>query len=218
MVEQKPTDDSKLTGLILAGGLSTRFGSDKASAPLEGRPLLQWVVSALGQVCSEIVIVRAAGQVLPALENAQSVRVVDDVFEARGPLAGMVAGFEAVGAGLCAVASCDAPLLEPALLTGMAKGVGEHDAVCGRVGGRLQPLVGVYRVEQCLLVFRRRVEEGRLAVRDALEDLDVRVLDEDELRRWDPDLRSYRGANTPAELADLAVMARESRDRRFGAG
>ena len=49
MVETKPTDASNLTGVILAGGLSKRFGSDKAAALLEGRPLLQWVASAVGE-------------------------------------------------------------------------------------------------------------------------------------------------------------------------
>ena len=55
-----------IAGLILAGGKSTRFGTDKAAAPLAGRPMLQWVVDALAGVCEEIVIVAALGQELPA--------------------------------------------------------------------------------------------------------------------------------------------------------
>ena len=55
--EREPID-----GLILAGGKSSRFGSDKASARLRGRPLLQWVLSAIEPVCRRIVIVKAQGQ------------------------------------------------------------------------------------------------------------------------------------------------------------
>ena len=84
-----------VTGIIVAGGLSRRFGSDKASASLRGRPLLQWVRDALAPVVDEIVAVTAAGQALPPMHPAIPVTVVEDREPERGPLAGLAAGFAA---------------------------------------------------------------------------------------------------------------------------
>ncbi|HXU23683.1 MAG TPA: NTP transferase domain-containing protein, partial [Tepidiformaceae bacterium] len=70
--------EAAITGVILAGGKSTRFGSDKAAALLLGRPMLQWSVSALGAVCDELVVVVAKDQVLPAFDAPVPVKVSVD--------------------------------------------------------------------------------------------------------------------------------------------
>jgi len=198
----------KPAGVILAGGRSTRFGSDKASARLNGRPLLQWVADALSPVCAHIVVVRARGQVLPEVLSPVPLRLIDDVYDDLGPIAGLVAAFRALEGGLAVAVSCDTPLLQPALLRAMVEAAGDHDAVCGRAGS-LQPLPGVFRVEACLPVFERRVADRRLALRGVFDDLRVRVLEEPDLRRRDPALDSFRGANTPLELSAIEATVRD---------
>jgi molybdopterin-guanine dinucleotide biosynthesis protein A len=205
-MRNEPAERQAPVGIILAGGRSTRFGADKASALLAGRPLLQWVADALSQVCREIVAVRAQGQRLPDIDCAAAIRVVEDVFDDLGPAAGMVAGLRAIERGVAVAASCDVPLLEPRLLRSLVGSLGTHGAVCGRVEGRLQPLPAVYRVEDCLPVFERRVSAQRLALAGVLDDLQLCVIEEPELREVDPSLLSFRGANTPAELALLEPL------------
>ncbi len=197
-----------LTGLILAGGKSTRFGSDKASAVLGGRTMLEWVASALAQACDEIVIVRAAGQVLPAIEVAVPFRTVDDAWEAKGPLAGLASGLPAVTTEYCFATSCDAPLLQPGLvryLSGRAHG---HDIVCVDVDGYRNPLVAVYRPATCTAPFRKAVEHDILKITAAFEGLDALVVTEDEIRTVDPELLSFRNANRPEALAEIEDYAR----------
>jgi len=198
--------EERVTGLILAGGKSTRFGSDKASAPLLGKPMLQWVISALAGACDELVVVTAREQLLPNVEASVPIRVVVDLYDGLGPLAGLVAGFAAVATPLCFAVPCDAPLIWPALVTMLAGLSAEWDVVCPYVGGFMQPLAALYRVETCLPVFRDFVERDLLKVTAAFGPLRTRVVREDELRAVDPALESFLNANRPEGLEQVAAI------------
>lgn len=192
------------TGVILAGGKSRRFGSDKASALLHGRPLLQWVATALAEVCDRVLVVAAVGQQLPMVQTPAVVEVLRDEYEALGPLAGLVAAFTAAP-GLCAVASCDAPLLEPGVFKLLAERMGGAEVACPTVAGRAQPLVALYRGAACLAPFRARLESGDRALRLAVEERQVVYVPEAEIKMADPELRSFRNTNTPEDLRALAA-------------
>ncbi|MGE5596345.1 MAG: molybdenum cofactor guanylyltransferase [Hyphomicrobiales bacterium] len=193
------------TGVILAGGKSTRFGADKAAALLLGRPLLQWVADALAVHCRELVVVRAAHQLLPPLDSHVPVRVLDDRYEALGPLAGLVTAFTQL-VGPCVVAPCDAPLLRPALLAGLAERLAGHDAVVPVVGGYREPLVAAYDPATCLPVFEAALATGRRGVQAALRGLRVREFSEAEVATLDPGLDSFRNVNDSAALAAIEAV------------
>ncbi|MEP7216014.1 MAG: molybdenum cofactor guanylyltransferase [Anaerolineaceae bacterium] len=192
-----------LTGLILAGGKSSRFGTDKASALLRGRPLLQWVVSGLQPVVQALVIVKAPSQQLPPIDVTVAVTVVDDEYDALGPLAGLVTGFGAVTTELCFATACDAPLLSAALVEFLAGLAHEADVVVPNVEGFMQPLAAVYRPSTCRSPFVRLVALGALRIVPAYAGLRTIVVSEDEVRRIDPELRSFRNANRPERLAEI---------------
>ncbi|MBI2765650.1 MAG: molybdenum cofactor guanylyltransferase [Chloroflexi bacterium] len=191
-------------GVILAGGRSSRFGSDKASALLCGRPLLQWVAGAVAEVCGELVVVRARGQLLPATGVEASLTVVDDRYEARGPLAGIVTGFHETAQRLCFVTSCDAPLLRPEVIRLLAAEIGDFDAAVPYAGGFRQPLVALYRRDRCLPAFEAHLAGGDGRILGALEQLRVRDVREADVLDVDPGLDSFRNANDPAALAEIA--------------
>lgn len=195
-----------VTGIIVAGGQSRRFGSDKASASLRGRPLLQWVRDALAPVVDEILIVTAAGQTLPPMHPAVPATVVEDREPERGPLAGLATGFAVAASPVCFATSCDDPLLSTTVVERVIAALGDHDAVLPEIGGFQQPLAAAYRREPCLAAAEAALAGGGNKVIDAFADLDVLALAEDRLIRVDPDLRSFRNANTPDELADIAAL------------
>ena len=199
--EPEPID-----GLILAGGKSSRFGSDKASARLRGRPLLQWVLSAIEPVCRRIVIVKAQGQELPAVTSHSELVVVEDRFAAKGPLAGLATGFAAVEAEICFATACDAPLLRPELIELLAAMAPGYDVVCPMAGAFHQPLTAVYRPHACLPVFEELIEQDLLRIVPAYERLAARILSEDEVRAADPELDSFRNANRPERLAEIEAL------------
>ncbi len=192
-----------LTGIILAGGKSTRFGADKASALLAGRPMLQWIVVALGGVCSEIIVVTAQGQSLPPVDSAAPMAVAHDEAPGLGPLAGLAMGLRAAHTELCFAAACDAPLLRPALVGLLASMADGFDVVCPDVGGRMQPLAAVYRTATCRPVFEHQVGAGKLKMTDAFTHLRVRPVAESELAVADPLLESFINANRPEVLRQI---------------
>jgi len=196
-------DTPKVTGIVLAGGRSTRFGSDKASALLLGRPLLQWTVDALACVADEVVVVAANGQNLPGFTCARPARIVRDLYLERGPLAGIVTGLSASANPLCLVLACDMPAARAEVLAALLAAIEGFDAACPEIQGDLQPLFAVYRRDSCLPAFREALESGRSAVRAGLDRVRMRTVDGAELRRHDAALLSFRGSNTRAELSRL---------------
>lgn len=202
--------DPGVTGVILAGGESRRFGSDKAWAELHGRPLLQWVANALAAVCREVIIVHARGQRLPNVRVEVPVRLVADEVEGQGPLAGLFSAFAHATTEYCIVSPVDVPLLRPALVRLLAQQIAGHDVAVPIVRGFREPLLAAYRTVSCERRFRESFAAGNRRVGAAYEGLDVLELPESLLRTVDPDLRSFRNANEPGVLEDLYRLLCES--------
>lgn len=196
-----------IDAVILAGGRSTRFGSDKASAPLRGRPLLQWVVNAVAPAVSRIFIIHAPSQRLPDIEATVPLVPVPDETPGLGPLAGLATGFAHTHAELAFACSCDAPLISAALVNLLAS-IARHtgaDVVRPFVGGFPQPLVAIYRPATCLEPFRRALQTPttNLRIVAACEGLRIIEPSEPSLLTADPLLRSFLNANTPERLAEI---------------
>jgi molybdopterin-guanine dinucleotide biosynthesis protein A len=195
-----------VTALIVAGGKSTRFGSDKASAVVAGRPLLEWVVRGVSPACAAIVVVGARGQAIAGFETEHRLTFVEDEYPDQGPLAGLVSGLPAVSTPLVFAVSCDVPLVQPGLIAGLATIAKGFDVLVPEVGGFLQPLHAVYRVAACLPVFRAAVQAGRLKITSGYSGLRVRTVGELEVRTLDPDLASFRNVNRADDLPGIEEL------------
>jgi molybdenum cofactor guanylyltransferase len=156
-----------LTGILLVGGASRRFGSPKALAVLDGETLAARAWRTLAAVCDERLAVgkRADGLVLPF-------GLLDDESDVRAPLAGLVAGLRAATHELSVVLPVDVPLILPDQLRELADNC--LDAAVPQTG----PLPGAYR-KSALPVLEARLAAGQLAIRDAFEELEVRVVELD---------------------------------------
>jgi molybdenum cofactor guanylyltransferase len=174
--------DQGLTGVLLVGGASTRFGSPKALARLGGRTLAEIGWEALA-FCDERL---AVGKHEDALELPFG--VLDDGTDVRAPIAGVVAGLRAATHERCVVLPVDTPSVTPAALEALAAAGG--DAAVPQTG----PLPGAYS-RSALPVLERRLAAGELALRAALAELDVRAV------MIEPHLLA--NVNTPHDLARL---------------
>jgi molybdopterin-guanine dinucleotide biosynthesis protein A len=160
----------RLTGVLLVGGASTRFGSPKALARLGEKTLAERAWRTLGQACDERI---AVGKVADRLDLAFP--IVDDATDVRAPIAGVVAGLGAAQSDLCVFLPVDCPLVDAALLRSLAAACADADAAVPQTG----PLPGAYR-RSALPVLRRRLAAERLSLRDALAELDSRTIELDE--------------------------------------
>jgi len=158
----------RLTGVLLVGGDSTRFGSPKALAVYGDETLAQRAWRVLGKTCDERIAVGKAGELdLPF-------PVVDDGTPVRAPIAGVVAGLAAAPTDLCVVLPVDCPLVTVAALRTLADACAGADAAVTQTG----PLPGAYR-KTALPVLQRRLAAERLSLREALDELDARKVDMD---------------------------------------
>ena len=157
-----------LTGVVLVGGASRRFGSPKALAQLDGETLAERAWRVLGETCDERLAVgkNSDGFQLPF-------PIVDDGTDVRAPIAGVVAGLRAAATDVCVVVPVDMPELSGELLRALARACAEADAATARRA----PLPVALRVERALPVLERRLAEGLLRLHEALEELDVERLD-----------------------------------------
>jgi molybdopterin-guanine dinucleotide biosynthesis protein A len=168
-----------LTGILLVGGASTRFGSPKALAVLDGQTLAEvgWETLAF---CDERIAVGKAADVLDL-----PFPVLDDGIEVRAPIAGVVAGLRAAANDVCVVLPVDMPSVTPAVLLDLASAAA--DVATPQTG----PLPGAYR-RTALPALETALADGRLSLRDAVAGLDKLVVEVDR------DL--LVNVNTPDEL------------------
>jgi molybdopterin-guanine dinucleotide biosynthesis protein A len=177
--------DPELTGALLVGGASRRFGTPKALARLGDETLAARVWRTLGDCCGERI---AVGKQDDALELPFP--VIDDGTDLRAPLVGVVAGLKRARTDICVFCPVDTPLVTADALRVLAEACA--DAAIPQTG----PLPGAYR-KSALPVVERRLAQGRLALRDALEELDTRVVELDPAQ--------LVNVNTAADLQALTL-------------
>ena len=166
-----PLDD--VTGIVLAGGRSSRFGSDKLVAELDGRPLLHHALEAVATVAAQIVVVAAPG-IEPSIpvDLASRVRVVHDPEPFGGPLVGLMAALSVVDRSIVLVVGGDMPQLVPAVLSRLVATVGpDRRAVLLEVPGRLQPLPMALDVAAALAARMAILDRGGRSLRELLREL-----------------------------------------------
>ena len=200
------------TAIVLAGGRSSRMGRPKALLPFDGVPLIAHIVSTLQQRFDDLVVVAAPGQSLPALPAT----IVRDEVAYQGPVGGILYGLKAAAGGVCFVTSCDSVFLNLQLITHLISQGPSFDVVVPHWQGRLQPLHAVYRTSVVPLL-ERQLARGELRPISLFERVRTRRIDEDEIRRMDPEGLSFFNMNTPEDYEDALRRWRERRGPREGA-
>lgn len=191
--------DARVSGVVLAGGRSSRMGRDKASLLFDGVTLLQRTAAALAEVADEVVIVRAPGQRLPPLDLAVPIVEAEDPVEGEGPLVGIAAGLRAASAPVAVVVAVDMPFLQSALLRLLAERVAAGARWALPIAeGRPQPLCSAFATSS-LPVLEAHVAAGDRAPMAAARDLDVERVEADVWREADAAGRSFLNVNTPEE-------------------
>jgi molybdopterin-guanine dinucleotide biosynthesis protein A len=160
----------EVTGVLLVGGASRRFGSPKALARFQGEVLGERAYRLLEDAFGAVLVVGKAGDGL-----GLPFEILDDGSDVRAPIVGLVAALRAAETDVSVVLPTDMPLVSAGLLRRLADEIDGRDAAVPRTG----PLPGAYR-KSALPVLERRVAAGELALYRALEELSVRVVETDE--------------------------------------
>jgi molybdopterin-guanine dinucleotide biosynthesis protein A len=179
----------EVTGVLLIGGLSRRFGSVKALAPLGAELLAERAWRILGEAFPHRL---AVGK--DADQLGLSFPLLDDGISVRAPIAGVVAGLRAAPTEIAVFLPVDCPLMTAEALSSLAANCADADAAVPEAGA----LPGAY-ARRALPVLEQRLEAGRLDLGDALGELDARTI------QIDPAL--LVNVNTERDLDRLRALA-----------
>lgn len=192
-----------MNAIVLAGGLSTRMGTDKTLLLFEGLPLVLRAVQRISSCAEEVLLVVAD----PGKYAGFGARVVVDLVPRRGPLGGLLSGLSASRAELNAVVAGDMPFFSPELMLQLAAHAEGFDAVVPLHMGRWEPLHAVYS-RNCLVAARALLAESEKAgLADLLRrvrTLPVAVEDLDPARDWET---VFLNVNTPQDLEAARRLA-----------
>lgn len=157
-----------VSGLILAGGASRRFGSDKSRHPLAGRPMIEYVFDAMNGVVEDVFVSVARADMFTGLP----VEHLTDRFPDAGPLAGLHAGLLRCRTSWLLAAACDMPFLTRGVLERLmdARSADSGPVVARSSDGCLQPLCALYP-KGMLAAVETALQEGRYALLDLLDQV-----------------------------------------------
>jgi molybdopterin-guanine dinucleotide biosynthesis protein A len=192
------------SGVIFAGGRATRLGGvAKPLLDVGGLTIIERIVDAVRPLVDELIAVVNDD----ALVGRPELRVVRDPDPHAGVLPALRAGLEAARGELCLVIAGDMPFVSGPLLERLADLADGYDLALPVVDGQAEPLHAVYRREQCIPAIEAALARGERRMIAFHRDVRVREVAEQELRRVDPQLRSFFNVNTAEDLEEARRLA-----------
>ncbi len=188
-----------MTGVILAGGRSSRMGKNKAFLEIEGERLIDRTVRLFRGLFSEILLVTNDPLAYLDLEAV----LATDIFPGKGALGGLYTGLFFARHPQAFVTACDMPFLQGDFISHLLAQAPGYDIVIPEAGGGLQPLHAVYD-RRCLPAIRACLDRNRLKISGFYRGLRIRTIGEGEAQAYDPDGRMFWNINGPKDLEKLS--------------
>lgn len=203
MGEQTPHARDKIAGYILAGGMSSRLGRDKALVELAGRPLLLHMQALLLTVVSQVTVVA------PLRYSALGVNMIPDEWPGYGPLGGIATALRHTGLELpeCEwnlILGCDMPFLTKDWLEYLANRTRNTaaDVVVPQTTRGLEPLCAAYHT-RCAAALAVALDRGVRKITDGLKGLAVEYVDEPAWKQFDSRGTLFKNINTPEDYREV---------------
>jgi len=195
----------RVTGVIQAGGKSTRMGGrPKALIELGGRRIVERVVAALAPAVDDVLIVTNT----PELYAFLGLPMVGDVYPEHGSLGGIYTGLKAAAGQVAFTVACDMPFLHPEVVRLVVARAGEGDVVIPRVGSQLETMHAAY-AKACLPRIEERLIAGQLRIVGFFERVRVVEITEADIARFRDPQVAFMNVNTPDELARARGLVAE---------
>lgn len=194
------------SAIILAGGKGTRLKRDKTTLIINGKPILNLIVSKLSRLeFEEIILIYGTEPRLFTLP----VRKVSDLVPGSGVLGGIYTGLTISRTDLNFFIACDMPFPQVKLIKHLLElaGSGNYDGVVPSDRGYQEPLFAVYR-QTCLPVIQNQLEQKNFRIAHIFPRLKIRTVSETELDQLDPRRLSFFNINTPADLQAAEELGR----------
>jgi molybdenum cofactor guanylyltransferase len=194
--------------IVLAGGKSKRLGRNKVVEIVGNKSLLERVVSSLSFFNSEILIVTGKESIIPQLTAYPKVKQVEDIIPGAGAFGGVYTGLVNSTTYYNVVVACDMPFINQRLLSYMLGLAESFDVVIPKVNNILEPLHAVYS-KNCIAPIEFLIKQNRLSILELFPMVKVRIVENNEIDRFDQDHQSFFNINTEADLDAGKELARK---------
>jgi len=135
-------------------------------------------------------------------------KVIVDLYPGKAALGGIYTGLSSASTTYSVVVGCDMPFLNSDLLQYQIALAGDFDVVALRINGKVEPLHAVYS-RTCLPFLQRLVSGMALAISQLFDMVKTRFVDEEEVRRYDPQYLSIFNVNTEEDLKRARMLAKQ---------
>lgn len=183
-------------GIIMAGGKSSRMGTDKGLMTFQGKPMIEYAIELLQPICSGIII--STNQ--PGYQR-YGFQTVPDIYQKCGPVGGLHAALSETKFDHNLVLGCDVPFVESELIELLLSEIGGFDAVVPLHEGGIEPLVAVYRKEMASF-FEAQLIERNYTMHEIIRSCKLNLVGVDHLVAKYP--RLFYNLNRPGELKDFS--------------
>jgi len=190
-----------ITGIILAGGKSSRFGSNKALAEFNGTSLIERVIGVLGRVFRNLIIITNN----PLEYSYLKIPLHQDLVKGLGPVGGIYTGLDALEDGWAFFCACDMPFINEGLVRYIAGVKNGYDAVVPKVDWKIEPLHALYS-KSCLSAMKDLIYNKEYQTIKAFNKINVRFVEEEEIKKYDPQLKTFLNVNRQDELQKIKEM------------
>ena len=187
------------TGIILAGGKSSRLGSEKALAKLGEKSLIELTVDCLSTICQAIIVVTNQNLINPIKAIQLNVKLVLDFYPGKGALGGVYTGLASTDTYYSLIVGCDMPFLNRDLLNHLIYSAPGFDAVVPEINGMIEPLHAIYS-KNCLITIKQLLDQGDLSVSKLVSLVKTRYVNQSEIDKFDPEHLSFFNINTQKDL------------------
>jgi len=191
-----------MTVIILAGGRSSRMGTDKAFIKIGNQPLIKRQIELLRKVFKQIIVVTNS---LPKYRGYKGIKIISDIIPHRGPLGGIYSGMVASSSTYNFVVACDMPFINQALIRYIMRNKNSYDIIIPKIDRKYHPLFGIYS-KNCLPIIEKRIKQQRFKVSSIFSKVKTNFISKHEIRQFEPNLLSLMNINIPGDLIRVKNM------------
>ena len=184
-----------INGVILAGGRSSRFGTNKALSMFKGERLIERLVRSLGQVTQSLFLVTNTPEAYPFLNLPTGKDLIPDC----GPLGGIYTALKSIETPLCLCIACDMPFVHPNFMAYMIQTTTSYDVVVPMNGQREEPLCAVYRTT-CIPAIEERIQAKRYKMIGFYDQVRVKRITASDTDHYNTDM--FFNVNTPGDYEE----------------
>ena len=187
-----------VSGVILAGGKSRRYGKNKALVDIDGIPLIQRVLGVMKSLFPSVILITNTPETYAFLD----IPMYEDRIKGLGPLGGIFTALNVIPETASFFVACDMPFLNRDLIRYLVAVRQGFDVVVPNLSGMFETLHALYNRE-CLPAIENLIHAGTYQTIQLFRKVSVRYINENEVRKFDPELKSFSNINRPEELVKM---------------